>query len=199
MPAYPNTGSTLYSNRTGVSLSTQVIIYADGIPVGAVTKLSVTESRGIQMIHEVGTDGNIDSAPNSPVKISGNCTRTRFDRMRIAEAFRRGFIHVQSQRVPFDIQIFDRWNGDGNNQIITTIHNVWINNISYDYGSDNYIMVDTMGWEAETIFSTLANGNAATGGERGVPIFIDPYEREADRGGRRGALDAPGLLVASFG
>jgi len=54
-----------------------------------------------------------------------------------------------------------------------------------------------MGWNAETIYTTLANGPAAgSGGERGMPIAIDSIEQNTDSGDRRGSMDAPGLLKA---
>src|ERR1700743_498486 len=87
------------NNRTATHLSTNIIIKVDGNTVGAVKSLEITESRGgIKQIDEVGTDGHIDSAPSSSTNITGSCTRTRFDRMRIAEAFSRSFIHVSAQR-----------------------------------------------------------------------------------------------------
>lgn len=198
--AYPNTGSILTgpngTNKTSTALSTNIIIKVGPNTVGAVQSLNITEARTIKMIDEIGTDGHIDSAPQASTKISGTCQRIRFDRMRIAEAFSRGFVHAQSQRVPFDIVIIDNWNGDGNSQLITTIKNVWISNIQYNYQVSDWIISDTMNWEAETISTTLANGPAATGGERGIPLAVDSIEQAADTGGRRGSMDAPGLIKA---
>lgn len=197
---YPNTGSTLNgpngTNKTSTALSTNIIIKVGPNTVGAIQTISIDEKRDIEMIDEVGTDGSIDSAPKSSTKISGSCDRIRFDRMRIAEAFSRGFVHVHAQRIPFDIVVIDNWNGDANNALFTTIKNVWISGISYSYGAADFIITDKMTWQAETIYTTLANGNAAQGGENGIPLAIDSIEQQADIGGRRGALDAPGLLKA---
>lgn len=199
--AYPQTGSILTGeggvNRTGTSLSTNIIIMVGDNPVGAVQQLQITEARNIAMIDEVGTDGHIDSAPQRATDISGNCQRIRFDRLRITEAFSRGFLHVHAQRIPFDIVILDKWQGDVESTIITTIKNVWIEQINYTYNANDYLITDTMSWKAETIYSTLGTGgiNAATGGARGLPLAFNAIERDADRGGRRGALDAPGLLT----
>ncbi len=198
MATYPQTGSILTrpdgSNRTGIALSTQIVLMVGPNPIGAVQDLSINESRDVTFISEVGTDGQIDSAPRSSAKVSGRCERIRFDRLRVAEAFSRGFVHVKSQRFPFDIVIIDKYNGDGENAIITILKNVWIKGISYGFKASDFIISDTMEWEAEDIFSTLNNSNVAQGGERGLPFGIDAYEREADRGLRRGALDGPGLL-----
>ena len=199
---YPNTGSTLTGsngngNKTSTALSTNIIIKVGPNTVGAIQSIDVKEQRNIEMIYELGTDGVIDSAPKSGLTVGGSCKRTRFDRMRIAEAFGRGFIHPQSQRVPFDIQIIDSWNGDNNSQVITTIKNVWIEGIDYTYSASDYIITDSMSWKAETIYTTLANGPAAgAGGERNMPIAIDAIEQSTDAGGRRGSMDAPGLIRA---
>jgi len=197
---YPQTGSTLFGpqgqNETRTALSTNIVIKVGPNTIGAIQNLSVTEARSIIMIDEVGTDGHIDGVPNKSTDISGECRRIRFDRMRVSEAFSRGFVHAHAQRIPFDIIIIDNWNGDGNAAIITTVQGVWIENISYAYGVDNWVISDDMRWKAQSISSTLANGNAATAGTRNIPLAIDPIERAADIGQRRGTLDAPGLLQA---
>ena len=92
-------------NITRTHLSTNIYIAVDELPVAAVSSLSVDEKRSLKMVDEVGTDGHIDSAPSQSTNITGSCKRTRFAGKRIAEAFRRGFIHVAAQRIPFDIQI----------------------------------------------------------------------------------------------
>ncbi|CAK9252391.1 unnamed protein product [Sphagnum jensenii] len=148
------------------------------------------------MVDEVGTDGHIDSVPTRSTNITGSCKRIRFDRMRVAEAFSRGFLHVHSQRVPFDIVIIDNWNGDNNSALITTITSVWISGISYAYGVENWIISDDMKWAAQTISTTLANGPAATGGTRNIPLAIDPVEQASDIGLYRGSLDQAGLIDA---
>lgn len=203
MPATRNTNTTLQdaagNNQTKTHLSTNIIMKVDGNIVGAVKSLDVTESRSIKMISEVGTDGMIDSAPSASTEISGSCSRTRFNRLRIAEAFSRGFIHVASQRIPFDIEIQDIFHdSDPTNAIVTTIQNVWISDIRYTYSSDDFVIVDNMSWKAERIFSILNNGNVsqAVANGRANPIILNQFEQEADRGLFMGALDAPGLLNA---
>ncbi len=200
-----NTGSTLSNgslNKTSTGLSTNIIIKVGPTPVGAVQSLDVKENRPIKMVSEVGTDGHIDSVPNQSTDISGNCTRIRYDRMRMTEAFGRAYLHVKSQRYPFDIIIIDRWNGDDESALITTIKNVWFENVSYTYGVSDYILQETASWKAEDIYTTLANGPAATGGENSIPLAIQAptsdIERDTDVGGRRGSLDAPGILRAAL-
>jgi hypothetical protein len=193
-------------SRTGTHLSTNIYIAVDNgqgpAIVGAVQSLQVSEARQIKKIPEVGTDGFIDSAPSSSTEISGSCTRTRFDGVRIAQAFRRGFVHVHAQREPFDIQIYDIIQGDEENIIITEIKNVWIKSITYTYKADDFIIADEMTWDAETIVSQRGNSNA---GQNAVPqnpqLSLNPFERQADRGfgDYRGALDAANLLGAFDG
>lgn len=187
------------NNKTGTHLSTNIVILVQGNVVGAVQTMQINEARGgIKMIDEIGTDGHIDSAPNSATNVSGSCTRIRFDRMRIAEAFSRGFTHVKSQRIPFDIEIHDRFHdADAGNAIITTIKNVWIEKIGYTYSASDFIITDEMTWQAEDIFSVLNNG-AVVGNTNAVgqPVNLNTFEAEADVGKFRGALDAPGLLDA---
>src|SRR3990167_900679 len=126
-------------NRTGTHLSTNIIILVNGRSVAAVKKLQIREERTIAMIAEVGTDGFIDSAPQRSSGVTGSCQRTRFDRQRVAEAFDRGFVHVKSQRIPFDIEVQDNFQGsDDNSVIISTIRNVWITSIDTTYNSDDF-------------------------------------------------------------
>lgn len=203
----PNTGSIVEAaggkNRTGTAVSTNIIIEVDGNSIGAIQSLSIKEDRNIQTIDEVGTDGHIDSVPSKSTDISGSCQRIRFDNLRLMAAFSRPFIHLASQRIPFDIVIKDTFAGnDPSSTIITTIKNVWFRSLSYDYKLD-FVIVENADWVAETIFSTLgANNNAvpsAVGG-RNLPISDqNQFELQTDRGGRRGALDAAGLLLAIEG
>ena len=183
-------------NQIRTALSTNIIIKIGPNAVGAVQKLSVSEQRPLRMIDEVGTDGHIDGAPTASTNITGDCTRIRFDRMKIAEAFSRSFVHVHAQRFPFDIVIIDNWLGDGNSSIITTIHDVLIESIGYSYDASNYIISDDMRWQAQRISSTIANGPSATGGYLGLSnLALDSIEREADIG-LRGSLESS--LISSF-
>lgn len=210
----PNTGSTLSfpggQNKTSTSISTHIVIYVtppNGPPVavGAVQQIQINEKRAIRQVDEVGTDGHVDSVPNKSTDISGTCSRVRFDRLRVAEAFSRGFMHVSAQAYPFDIVIVDRQKSDQGAQISTVIKNVWISGIDYSYSASDWIITDNMQWEAETIFSILGGGSnpnasggapAANGGERQNPFSNIAIERETDTGsnGRRGSLDASGLI-----
>jgi hypothetical protein len=199
---YPYTGSIIEGpngqDRTGTAISTNIVIQVNNTAVGAIQTLSVREQRTITMIDEVGTDGHIDSVPTKSTDISGECRRIRYDLLRVGPAFSRDFFHVASQRIPFDIVIQDRWNGDGSNAIITTIKNVWIQSIGYAYNADNWLIIDDMSWVAEDIFSTLNGGLAATSGPRGFTLQQDTIEQATDQGSFRGSLSAPGLINEFF-
>jgi hypothetical protein len=214
----PNTGSTLGLtngvNKTSIALSTNILILVNGTAVGAVQSLSVNESRNVSFISEIGTDGHVDSVPNQSTTITGDCTRIRFDRLRIAEAFGRGFIHARSQVYPFDIVILDKQKRNSDSQISTVIKNVWIKSINTTYSADNWVISDQMSWGAETIYSFLAGGiPVAQGGERAIQHFgagkngtgtllmgtdgsASNIEQLVDTGAnnRRGSLDAAGLI-----
>jgi len=182
------------NNATKTHLSTNIIIKVDGNAIGAVKSLSITESRNIARIAEVGTDGFIDSAPQRSTEISVRCSRTRFARKRIAEAFGRGFIHVSSQRIPFNIEIHDIFSDTNiSNAIITTIENCWISNMSYNYQSDDFVISEDMDVVAERIYSTLNGGYVVN---PSPTVSVNQFEAQADSGQYIGALNASGLLNA---
>ena len=189
-------------DATLTALSPLIVVKVGNNPVGAIQSITITEERQITMVDEVGTDGHIDSAPSRSTNISIDCTRIRFDRMRITEAFSRDYLHIHSQRIPFDIEIYDNWQGNGNNAIITTIKNVWIGRLNVRYQAENFIIADEMSGQAETIYSTL-NGKAVLasghGGIGGMQLDVDSIELDADQGNRLGSLDAPDLIDAYFG
>lgn len=206
---YPHTGSILTDagrNVTRTGVSTEIIIQVDGNPIGAIQSISYKEDRAIHMIDEVGTDGHIDSVPQKSTDISGDCTRVRFDNLRMASAFSRGFIHAASQRIPFDIVILDIFAADesdadgfnGSDNVITTvIKNVWIRNLGVTYTVSDFVISETMSWVAEHIYSYLGQGQnvVPAPSARQIPIIDnDTFEMQTDLGQRRGALDAAGLI-----
>jgi hypothetical protein len=207
--AYPHSGSILTDasrNVTRTGVSTEIIIQVDGNPIGAIQTISYKEDRAIHMIDEVGTDGHIDSVPQKSTDISGDCTRIRFDNLRMAAAFSRGYVHASSQRVPFDIVILDIFAADegdadgfnGSENVITTvIKNVWIRNLGVTYTAADFVISETMSWVGEHIYSYLGQGNNVVPASSARQLSIidnDAFERQADIGQRRGALDAAGLI-----
>jgi hypothetical protein len=228
-----NTGSALFSgangfgsNVTNTAIATNIVIAVrtpNGyVPVGAVQSMAISEKRPIKMIDEVGTDGHIDSVPNQSTSVTGTCQRVRFQALRVANAFDRGFVHVASQVYPFDIIIIDKQKADITQQVSTVIKNVWISGIDYTYQVSDWVITDSMTWEAETIFSFLNGGNGANFGSAsaatlgqgnllgGQPPFgfqggtsanAKWVETQTDTGaaGRRGSLDASGLIDIGTG
>lgn len=220
--SYPQTGSLLNlgdafgTNTTNTAISTNILLAvriqgsgstgAGGYqPIGAVQSMAISEKRAIKMIDEVGTDGHIDSVPNQSTNITGTCQRVRFQKLRIAEAFDRSFLHVAAQIYPFDIIIFDRQKFATGNQVTTVIKNVWISGIDYTYQVSDWVITDSMTWEAEYIYSNLGGSSALTGlsaAVGGQDNLLKPFgdanwiERQTDTGsgGRRGSLDTAGLI-----
>jgi len=202
MPSYPKTGSILDST-TRTALSTQIIIMVNNEPVGAVQKFSENQSRTNKRISEVGTDGTIELVPSAPTEIDVNIDRVAFDGLTVSEAFSRGFRNIQAQRIPFDIVVIDQFTGTGNDAVITTYHNCWFKSISRTYNSSDYIIMEGAAVQVEYM-STIRGGDAvaksqgAGGGRQLAGLQFDEVEGWADSGVRRGALDYPGLISASW-
>ena len=213
----PNTNSTLSlpngTNVLSTGLSTNIIITVRGangkyIPVGAIQSIQITEKRALKMIDEVGTDGHIDSTPTKSTDITITCSRVRYQKLRIAEAFSRSFMHVDSQVYPFDIVILDHQKYASGSQVTTVIKNVRIEQITYQYQQQDWVITDSMNCQAEAIFSTVNGGPAAVGGQNGATSFAQGntkwIEVATDMGanGRRGSMDASGLIdigTSAFG
>jgi len=111
MSDFPNTGSILDrvtgQASTNSGLSTQIIIKVNNVPVGALQRLSVSQSRNLERIKEIGTDGVIEIVPNQATNFELTADRVVFDQLRLPESLSRGFRFINAQRVPFDIDVFD--------------------------------------------------------------------------------------------
>lgn len=199
-----NTGTAIKdsagNNATLTHLSTHILIKVDGNVVGAVKSMRIQERVNVTKIAEIGTAAIIDSAPSSAVDVSGSCSRTRYNRRRVLDAFGRGFIHPGSQRIPFDIELHDTFaDADVNNAVVTVVENVWVTGLTTNYDAENWIIIDDMEWTAERIYSTLNGGpvvNSASSNGLQNPITLNQFESEADTGTLVGAIDAAGLLGA---
>lgn len=104
---YPTSGSIL-DKGINSSLSTQITIKVGPTTVGAIQSATIRQDREVAVHEEIGTDGVVDSHPKNAAKVSMEVERIVFDQLRLTEAFARGFINLQAQRIPFDIQIIDR-------------------------------------------------------------------------------------------
>ena len=209
MATYPSSGSTLKSNIS-TGLSTQIIVKVGTETVGAIQKLSINHNRNIERVKEVGLDGILELVPNQPTQYDITVNRIVFDRLRLPEAFSRGFINIKSQLLGFDILIIDRSNGDGEGIVMHKLVGCWFSKYNTNYDSGNYIITEDATILCEDIVSNLggSDANAATGGTRGINYEVDTYgrERATDRGagglggggGFRGTMDVAGLVNAAF-
>lgn len=207
--AYPLTGSTLRSTIS-TGLSTQILIKVDSETVGAIQNLTITENRALERIREVGLDGVLEIVPRQPTEYEATIQRIVFDRLRLAEALKRGFMHIKSQLLPFDIQIIDRTNGDEEGAVVHTLVNCWFNRYSPRYQADTFIIQEDGTIWFEDIRTTLgtSQSSAIIGGARGIQPQTDIFGRETatDAGaggllpgsGYRGTMDVSNITNAAF-
>jgi len=208
MADYPNT-STIFDNKnlstggtTRTGLSTQIIVYVKGQPVGAIQSFQETQARPNKKIGEVGTDGWIEIIPNTQATVSLTVNRIVFDGLSLPEAFSRGFKHIHSQRIPFDIVVIDKFTGT-DNAVTTTYHNCWFNNLGKSYTSQDYTITENASIDVEYVSSERKGEAVAASqgvaGAREIPVTdTDAVEQAADKGDRRGVLDFPGLISAAY-
>lgn len=192
MAAITPTGSTLDS-KISTGLSTQITVKVENTIVGAIQNLDISQNRNLERVKELGFDGVLEIVPNRPTEYNASITRIVFDRLRLPEAFERGFINIKSQLIPFDILIID------NSETVPITHtlvNCWFTRYNPRYTADSFIITETAEVYFEDIRSTIGNSaqNAARGGARGIkPLEID-RERKADAGGFRGTMDVPDIV-----
>lgn len=171
--------SPMHDKRLQVGLSTQIIIEAQDVngqfhAIGAIQNLSPTESRTVTRIGEVGTDAVIEITPTAFTVVSLEVTRMVFDYQRLPAAFQRGFRHIHSQRIPFDIQVTD-YNpyqeiagaaGGIPNAVVTRYVNCWLERYSTTFTVDNYIITETATIQAEHVYDFSTGGEPiAVGGD----------------------------------
>jgi hypothetical protein len=210
MADYPSTG-TLFDGspppetggRTRAGLSTQIIVYVNNEPVGAIQSFQESQTRSLKQLSEVGTDGLIEIVPQSSATFSLTINRIVFDGLSLPEAFSRGFRNIQSQRMPFDIVVIDKFTGDGNSAVVTTYHNCWFAALGKSYTTTDYTITENATVNCEHVSTTRAGEAIAlsqgTQGAREIPgRNIDSVETAADSGERRGTLDFPGLISAAY-
>ena len=214
--AFPNTDSTILrgtdegsaEGRTSTGLSTQIIIKVNNQAVGALQNLTVNQARPLIRVNEIGTDGNVEIVPQSSPTYELSVVRVVFDQMRLPEAFSRSFRFIGSQRIPFDIEIYDLNNADTQNADVArgggiVVHkyvNCWFYNYSTPYTAENYLISETATIWAETGYVSspdttpppnLRSLEAQTDNTSGI-------ERAANQGDRRGGVDAGGIINAVF-
>lgn len=211
--SYLYTGSS-QSQAVDAGLSTQILIQVDGQSVGAIQSFAPTQNRSIRDIDEIGTDGVIELVPNQSTKHSITVTRLVFDKKTLPESFSRGFLNIHSQRIPFDILVYDFSNAEADTSpeadplsldagssfdaaldatgVITTVYeNCWFSSLATTYSAGDYLISQNATIRAEFVHS-FADGQTNVPASRGQPALDDALERLADVG-RRGSLDARGL------
>jgi hypothetical protein len=189
MANYPTSGSLL-ENRINSGLSTQITIKVNSTTVGAIQRLSVTQNRELHRWEEIGTDGVVEVHPKGAAKVDLTVERIVFDGMRLPEAFARGFINLQSQRVPFDIHVIDKtevqYTGDA---IVHVFNNCWFRQYSPQFRAESFIISESAQIWCEYVTTTRNSVSAVTGGYRGVGFEYDTIERATDTKGQRGRYE----------
>lgn len=214
MATFPNTESTILrgtdnaEGRTSTGLSTQIIIKVNNQPVGALQNLTVTQTRPLMRVNEIGTDGNIEIVPQGSTTYDIAATRIMFDQLRLPEAFSRSFRFIGAQRIPFDIEIFDLNNADEQNAavdagssgiIVMKYVNCWFQNYVTPYVAENYLITETATIWAETGF--VSSGGSPPPNLRSLAAQTDAtagIESAVNTGQRRGGVDAAGIINAIF-
>jgi hypothetical protein len=209
MAEYPSTGTILDNPNTGsktrTGLSTQIIVYVNGEPVGAIQSFQETQARSNKRISEVGTDGIIEIVPQAPAQVTLSVNRIVFDGLSLPESFSRGFKNIHAQRIPFDIVVIDKFTGTDNDAVVTTYHNCWFSNLTKTYQVTDYTIAESANIDCEFVSSTrageaVAESQGVQGGREIPNRQTDAVEQATDSGqaGRRGALDFPGLISAAY-
>lgn len=199
---YPTTGSTLGSKiQTG--LSTQIVVLVENEPVGAIQELSITQTRNLYRAVELGLDGVLEIVPNQATTHDATIRRIVFDRLRLPEAFKRGFINIKSQLVPFDIDIIDRTGGDIDSgaEVVHKLVNCWFQNYNPTMQAGDFIISETASIQFEDIQTFYGGGAAlsdASRGLRGIAPTTLTREGETDSGQFRGTMDIANLVAQTF-
>jgi hypothetical protein len=191
--AYPRTGSTLGGTiKTG--LSTQIIVKVKEKIVGAIQTVTINQTRDMNKVKELGTDGIIEIHPNKATEYSIEVTRIVFDKQRMTEAFGRGYINIKSQMVPFDIEIIDSTGGTSDSDQIThKLINCWFSNYRPSYGADAFVISEQATIVCEDIISVLGNSDKNAAGLNNGNFDNYVQERQTDRS-KRGTMDVPGIF-----
>lgn len=198
--AYVQSGyetSSTRDRRISTGLSTLIIVYIrdggnypyDGnwFPVGAIQSLTVNETNALKRIGETRSPRTIEIIPQGQDIINLSVRRLVFDNLRLLHALGRGYSHIRSQRIPFDIVVFDKSHCFKNQfPLITVYHRCWLSTHSVEYKSDSYIISESATLEAEYVedvypVSSLYN-------EIALALNIDPIEVDYDQAVSDGAL-----------
>lgn len=193
MTTYPNSGSFLTPN-IHAGLSTQITIKVGTTTVGAIQSITIQQNREVHVHEEIGTDGVIEIHPKGAAKIDVQVQRLVFDGLRITEAFARGFVNIQAQRIPFNIDIIDRSDSiEIGDAVVHTLNNCWFKSYSPTFAAGEFIIKEQSDIVCEYITTMRGAISAVQGGKRGVAFDLDTIERNTDVKGIRGRLDSAGM------
>lgn len=110
--------------------------------VGAVQSITVSEFSPVNITSSRG----IETVPHPYSHITAKVSRLRFDKLRVSEAFSRGYFAVQTQVCPFDIII-------DNDKTEATVKNVWITDCKNTYHTADWVIAEGIDLEAEYVSS----------------------------------------------
>jgi len=190
---YPPSGSII-TPSIHAGLSTQITVKVGVNTVGAIQQLTINQNREMNVWEEIGTSGVVEIAPKGAAKVEISVQRIVFDGLRITEAFSRGFINLQAQRMPFDIEIINKSDATNFDSILThTCHNCWFKSYSVPYDANNFLITENASIVCEYITSVRGTQSAVWGGLRGIRYERDSIERNTDAFGIRGRFDSAGF------
>jgi hypothetical protein len=196
VPKYPISGSSLDRKITS-GLSTLITVKVGNTSVGALQTLDIKQNRPTVKWQEIGTDGFVENHPKGAANVTASATRIVFDGLSITESFARGFFNIQAQRIPFDIQIIDRQQGDGSLAVLHTLHSCWFTDIATPYKSSDFLVIQTASFDCLKITTTRMGESAAIGGINGIGYEFDSIERSTDVKGYQGRLDPAGSTFSN--
>lgn len=190
--SYPSSGSII-NGEIHSGLSTQIVVKINETTVGAIQEITINQTRDIVRWEEIGTNGIVDSHPRHAAQVNISVNRLVFDQLRLPESFSRGFINIQSQRFPFNIDILDRSSGVNELTVVHSYHSCWFNSYSTPYRSSDYLITESANIFCENATSMQNGIPVPFGGTRGIPVEYDNIERNTDYIGKRGYFDSSGL------
>ena len=173
--SYPNSGSFLQSSVNS-SLTTQIVVKVNRATVGAIQQLTINQNRDMNVFEECGTDGIVEIVPKGATRVDLTIHRTVFDQLRITEAFSRGFINIQAQRIPFNIEIISRDTNDPATMLVFILSNCWFKSCSMPHDANNYLIVEQAGVVCERITAMRGSESAVFGGLRGITYEKDSID-----------------------
>lgn len=189
---YPQSGSSV-DQAIRMGLSTLVVVKIGSTTVGAIQELTINQTRDIVRWEEIGVDGIVDSHPRHATQVNLTINRLVFDQLRLPEAFSRGFINLQAQRFPFDIEVIDKFAGEDQLAVVHSYRSCWFNSYSTPYRATDYVITENASVFCEYATSMQNASAVPLGGVRGIPVEFDNIERNTDLTGQRGHFDSAGL------